>query len=710
MQSIAGDIATSITATLARFADPSQRIFWPFILTSAAIALAICAFRRERLGQLFSPAIWMHRSARMDYRLLFTNAVVKTALWGSLVATALWVVIATDGVLRSTFGEVGNLGLAQWQITALYTLVLFVGLDASRYALHRLMHAIPFLWQFHQVHHSAEVLTPVTVYRVHPLESFLYGMRGALFTGLISGLFWFLFHGQASQAELLGINAIGIVLNALGANLRHSHIWLSYGRVERFLMSPAQHQMHHDLDAANAGVNYGAFLSVWDRLGGSFRRAVAEHRPQAFGLAPQDCNHAPDSVASAYLGPVRGGGYVLVNSLAPMVPKPATALLAVSAMQCTNGGGSENVEPDAADDGFDRAGLVRNIGENVIVGNYQAALDASVVLSEKVAGYCEGIEGAEGAVLRDDARAAWLVAMQAWQRAELSPIGPAAPESLSYRDFIYSWPVISGCAVDQGVMDAYQNNEFSIDSQLLNRRGLDSLEYLLFNEVEDSVCAPQIRPEGWDALPSIEKRAARCGFAEHAVADLIAQQEALVLAWTGAGGYLDTLTNAGQPGAEIASEQAALNTIFGGMFYLELQTKDVKLGASVGATENSCNVVDEACLANLESPLSAASRANIIANLDGFAQYIEGEGGLGFGDFLVARGASATTENLQAAIAQARTTLEQLDPSLGVALQDDFAGVQSAYAAMQDVTTILKDEMPGILQLEIPQAAGGDAD
>ena len=45
------------------------------------------------------------------------------------------------------------------------------------------MHRIPFLWRFHQIHHSAEVLTPLTFHRIHPVESLLYDVRGALVTG-----------------------------------------------------------------------------------------------------------------------------------------------------------------------------------------------------------------------------------------------------------------------------------------------------------------------------------------------------------------------------------------------------------------------------------------------------------------------------------------------------------------------------------------------
>nr|WP_216092588.1 sterol desaturase family protein [Candidatus Marithrix sp. Canyon 246] len=47
----------------------------------------------------------------------------------------------------------------------LFTLSLFIFSDLTRYLLHRLLHSIPILWEFHKVHHSAKVLNPFTFYR-----------------------------------------------------------------------------------------------------------------------------------------------------------------------------------------------------------------------------------------------------------------------------------------------------------------------------------------------------------------------------------------------------------------------------------------------------------------------------------------------------------------------------------------------------------------
>ena len=59
-----------------------------------------------------------------------------------------------------------------------YTLAVVLAIDLAVWLTHYLQHKVVVLWQFHQVHHSAEVLTPMTVYRMHPVDLF--------FTGFIS--------------------------------------------------------------------------------------------------------------------------------------------------------------------------------------------------------------------------------------------------------------------------------------------------------------------------------------------------------------------------------------------------------------------------------------------------------------------------------------------------------------------------------------------
>jgi len=244
---------------------------------------------RRTLGAL------KHRSTRLDLQLLIGNQLLDAlgalpTLFGSFWL-ATHVVFALDRVVRPELSAPG------WLIGLAYSVVLFLAWDASRYVLHRITHEVPALWEFHQIHHSAEVLTPLSFHRAHPVELLLYRIRGVLVTGLVAGLFFWLFRGEAKMVELLGVHAGGFVLNALTGNLRHSHIWLSFGPLERWFISPAQHQIHH---AEGVHANYGTWLAIWDRLGGSL--VLSEEPPAVLGVAAADRNHG-DDLLSAWLGP-----------------------------------------------------------------------------------------------------------------------------------------------------------------------------------------------------------------------------------------------------------------------------------------------------------------------------------------------------------------------------------------------------------------------
>ena len=66
--------------------DPGQRLYWPYLLGSLAIALAVGLWRHRRrpaalLRALFARRIWLHRSSLLDYQLLFAKPVIRAGLF-----------------------------------------------------------------------------------------------------------------------------------------------------------------------------------------------------------------------------------------------------------------------------------------------------------------------------------------------------------------------------------------------------------------------------------------------------------------------------------------------------------------------------------------------------------------------------------------------------------------------------------------------------
>lgn len=295
--------------------DPDSRTWLPALGVTALVALVWHLGRTRGAGGwrglvhgVLAPHLWVHRSSRLDLQIVVARRLVMAM--ETTTGLGLTFVFAT-GLVRALDRWIGvpvapDVPLPL--LSAAYTVLLFVGWDLSRYALHRWMHTVPLLWEFHQVHHSAEVLTPLTFHRVHPVESALYQLRGILVGGVMAGLVYWVWRGAAVEWTVFGVHAVGLVLNAVTGNLRHSHVWLRFGAtVEGWLLSPAQHQMHHAADLH--GVNYGTWLACWDRMSGSLRVAGPE-APRAFGLPEGERNHGDDLI-SAMIGPfVSAGGRV----------------------------------------------------------------------------------------------------------------------------------------------------------------------------------------------------------------------------------------------------------------------------------------------------------------------------------------------------------------------------------------------------------------
>ena len=147
---------------------------------------------------------------------------------------------------------------------------LFLIDDFSRYVVHRAMHQIPILWAFHKVHHTAEYLTPFTVFRTHPIEGFIFSLRSTLVQAIAISLFVYLFGSKIDLLAIYGVNVFLFIFNVAGANLRHSHIPISYGmHLEKVFISPAQHQIHHSKAPNHHNKNFGVILAVWDWMGSS---------------------------------------------------------------------------------------------------------------------------------------------------------------------------------------------------------------------------------------------------------------------------------------------------------------------------------------------------------------------------------------------------------------------------------------------------------
>ncbi|MDA7963675.1 sterol desaturase family protein [Ruegeria sp.] len=290
------EIFEYIANVFADVSNPKKRIFFGYLLLTILIALVwLVAVRRSSfkraLGQVFDRKILFSPSARADYKIFVINRVftmfISPLLLSQLaIATALYYALHDiDFLQRGVFSDT-----PKGVIVALFTVTIFIVDDFTKYLLHRWMHRWPLLWAIHKTHHSAETLTPITVYRTHPLEGLLYGMRGAVAQGTVMATFLFFFGNAVDLYTVLGVNVMSFVFHVTGSNLRHSHISIRYWPwLEHILISPAQHQVHHSIARQHHDKNFGVAFAVWDWLFGSLYLSERD-TDLKFGLPPSEAH------------------------------------------------------------------------------------------------------------------------------------------------------------------------------------------------------------------------------------------------------------------------------------------------------------------------------------------------------------------------------------------------------------------------------------
>jgi len=291
-------ITLTLTQTLVSIAgyviDPNQRVYWLYLLSALIMAVGILWLKKIPFAQLMTPKIWWHKSARHDYAIFVINRLLKNFGIVPVLLVMAPIAISFSTWLEQLFGPAAFSNLPSWLIIATFTLLLFIIDDFTRFLLHYALHKIPLLWEFHKVHHSATVLTPMTIYRSHPIESLLYGARMVLSQGIAVGISYYLFGPTLSMLDILGANIFVFAFNIMGSNLRHSHIWISWGNAfEKWFISPAQHQIHHSDKRIHIDCNFGSALAIWDRLFRSIIYANSVKHPNNlnFGLGKSHLTH-----------------------------------------------------------------------------------------------------------------------------------------------------------------------------------------------------------------------------------------------------------------------------------------------------------------------------------------------------------------------------------------------------------------------------------
>lgn len=280
-------------------------LFYPFLL-----AAMVWAYRRKPQEESLLSYVTFARalrsqSGRLDIKFYFVNIVLLTFLYS-----------LSDGWFRQVphYVEAGWAGLLHeprmyiihggFFASAVVTVLVFLAADLSFFLLHMMLHRVPWLWEFHKVHHSATELSPLTNFRGHPVQVYLTTTGGIVFSGVVLGTAGFFSGGSVRVLSWLGSNVLVLGAGAfLLTALRHSDVWIHFGGpLNRILYSPAHHQIHHSGDRADYDANYGGLLAVWDWIAGTL---IVPGRERAiyYGLGDDELNAQYTSVTQLYARP-----------------------------------------------------------------------------------------------------------------------------------------------------------------------------------------------------------------------------------------------------------------------------------------------------------------------------------------------------------------------------------------------------------------------
>jgi sterol desaturase/sphingolipid hydroxylase (fatty acid hydroxylase superfamily) len=229
---------------------------WP-PLVDLALALVF-------LGLMFAPLEWAWRARPHGWRRPELGLdLAFLAMQYLLVAPLL---VGLNGLLRAWIA----VPAPDWPVALRLLAALVVG-DLGLYGGHRLSHALPCLWRFHAVHHSARALDWVAAHREHPVDG-VWTQLSLYVPMLLLGL---------DLAVVLPV----LVFRGLWAIFLHSNVSIPLGPLGLLLGDPRLHRLHHARDG-QGDCNYGNLAPWVDLLFGTHRAPADEAYPLGVAGAP----------------------------------------------------------------------------------------------------------------------------------------------------------------------------------------------------------------------------------------------------------------------------------------------------------------------------------------------------------------------------------------------------------------------------------------
>jgi sterol desaturase/sphingolipid hydroxylase (fatty acid hydroxylase superfamily) len=242
------------------FSGVSWAATWPTELTGELVAftLLLCFVGLSNLEKRFPKISRPIKLTRQSYQ---TN--ISLFAFNNLLMSACS--ISTLYMIADHYSGSGL--LSHVSSPALKVILSFLAFDLLLYFWHQACHCIDVFWLFHRVHHNDPDLNVSTAFRLHFVE--------VLITNILKVLL----------IIILGINSEMVLAIETFVTMcilfHHTNFRFKYERaLGYFMIVPYLHRVHHSTERSEHDRNYGAALSVWDRMFGSF----LELEPKQLGI------------------------------------------------------------------------------------------------------------------------------------------------------------------------------------------------------------------------------------------------------------------------------------------------------------------------------------------------------------------------------------------------------------------------------------------
>jgi sterol desaturase/sphingolipid hydroxylase (fatty acid hydroxylase superfamily) len=281
LQFLVGKFVTLLLAFGSAFSLAS--LFSALCIAMAFLLLRRGPNRRQVRYRVMARALfprWLRRASfRADIGFFLLNALFAAILLG-------WAILSTQSVSQFVSGTLTDVFASQ----SIVTVALFLTYELGYWVDHYVSHRVPVLWDFHKVHHTAEVLSPLTNFRMHPVDSVVFANILAVFLGVVGGILSYLQLGD--PFEVGGTNLILVAFYFVTVHLQHSHVWIATtGVLGRVILSPAHHQIHHSDKPIHFDKNFGSCLSIWDWVFGTLHMPEPTRERLNFGVATRERDH-----------------------------------------------------------------------------------------------------------------------------------------------------------------------------------------------------------------------------------------------------------------------------------------------------------------------------------------------------------------------------------------------------------------------------------